>query len=259
MAFNDLLAEKLANGSKFDPWDIDAEALTAAERFVAGYDGDFEFVLDLKRKLGKGRLSAGQAKGALNVWLANSRRALAAARPTTPVNLAPIVAFLDRAATTLKWPKFHFVAAGESYVLRRNAHGLRVGAVNIVSEEKYWDDRAGTYRPRWFGRIDPDGTLVRGGQLTLAMEAALVEIATDPVAAATSYAKFSGACSFCGKELTDARSLSVAYGPVCAKKYGLPWGAPATEVAAIEAPAAPVVEAPGPGDSILDSIKVYGG
>ena len=34
-------------------------------------------------------------------------------------------------------------------------------------------------------------------------------------------------CAFCGLELTDdgeGRSVEVGYGPICAKKYGLPWG-----------------------------------
>ena len=31
-------------------------------------------------------------------------------------------------------------------------------------------------------------------------------------------------CCFCGLELTDERSTSAGYGPICAGKYGLPWG-----------------------------------
>jgi hypothetical protein len=37
-------------------------------------------------------------------------------------------------------------------------------------------------------------------------------------------------CCFCGLDLTDERSTSAGYGPICAGKYGLPWG----EVPAIE-------------------------
>jgi hypothetical protein len=33
-----------------------------------------------------------------------------------------------------------------------------------------------------------------------------------------------GSCCFCGRELTDARSVTVGYGPICAGHYGLPWG-----------------------------------
>jgi hypothetical protein len=31
-------------------------------------------------------------------------------------------------------------------------------------------------------------------------------------------------CCFCGLELTDAPSLAAGYGPICADKWGLPWG-----------------------------------
>lgn len=31
-------------------------------------------------------------------------------------------------------------------------------------------------------------------------------------------------CVFCGLKLTDRRSEDAGYGPICAEKYGLPWG-----------------------------------
>ncbi len=34
-----------------------------------------------------------------------------------------------------------------------------------------------------------------------------------------------GACVFCARLLTTAESTTVGYGPVCAAKHGLPWGA----------------------------------
>lgn len=36
--------------------------------------------------------------------------------------------------------------------------------------------------------------------------------------------KESGSCCFCSRELTDGRSVEKGYGPVCAGRYGLPWG-----------------------------------
>lgn len=33
-----------------------------------------------------------------------------------------------------------------------------------------------------------------------------------------------GHCVFCSRELTDDRSLTVGYGPICAERNGLPWG-----------------------------------
>lgn len=44
---------------------------------------------------------------------------------------------------------------------------------------------------------------------------------------AAAYGKSTEHCVFCGRGLSDDRtgcSLEVGYGPVCADKYGLPWG-----------------------------------
>lgn len=50
------------------------------------------------------------------------------------------------------------------------------------------------------------------------------EFAHDPVTTAISYGKLTGACCFCGLTLTDIRSVTVGYGPICAEKWDLPWG-----------------------------------
>lgn len=31
-------------------------------------------------------------------------------------------------------------------------------------------------------------------------------------------------CCFCGTQITSKDSLAVGYGPICAEKFGLPWG-----------------------------------
>lgn len=38
------------------------------------------------------------------------------------------------------------------------------------------------------------------------------------------YGLRTGNCCFCGRELTTGESTAVGYGPICADKYGLPWG-----------------------------------
>jgi hypothetical protein len=50
-------------------------------------------------------------------------------------------------------------------------------------------------------------------------------------------------CVFCGTELSDDRSgcsLDVGYGPVCAKKHGLPWGPTSKKSAPAPQPELPV-------------------
>lgn len=43
-------------------------------------------------------------------------------------------------------------------------------------------------------------------------------------AEAAAFGATTGVCIACAKQLTDGRSTEVGYGPVCAKKYGWPWG-----------------------------------
>ena len=45
----------------------------------------------------------------------------------------------------------------------------------------------------------------------------------DAVAAAA-FGQITGHCVFCSRLLTDERSITVGYGPVCAEHNGLPWG-----------------------------------
>jgi hypothetical protein len=56
------------------------------------------------------------------------------------------------------------------------------------------------------------------------LQDALLKLATDPQAAATEYAKATHNCCFCNQDLADPRSEAAGYGPVCADKWGLPWG-----------------------------------
>jgi hypothetical protein len=56
---------------------------------------------------------------------------------------------------------------------------------------------------------------------------ALQDFAQNPLEAAKLYGTLTGNCCFCGRELTDnkaGRSVEVGYGPICAEKWGLPWG-----------------------------------
>ena len=53
---------------------------------------------------------------------------------------------------------------------------------------------------------------------------ALIALANDPAKAASDYGHLTGTCCFCNRGLTDERSVSVGYGPICAQHFGLPWG-----------------------------------
>lgn len=52
----------------------------------------------------------------------------------------------------------------------------------------------------------------------------LVAFAADPAGYSAAHGRAHGSCCYCGRGLTDSRSLAVGYGPICADHYGLPWG-----------------------------------
>lgn len=58
-----------------------------------------------------------------------------------------------------------------------------------------------------------------------AIAIALDDLGSNPEQAAKRYGRETGVCCFCARELTDKRSVKVGYGPICAAKWNLPWGA----------------------------------
>lgn len=76
----------------------------------------------------------------------------------------------------------------------------------------------------YIGRLESTGAVVVSAERLARYQNTLAELEKDPVAAAVAYGHAMGNCAFCTRPLTDDRSIVVGYGPVCAQKYGLPWG-----------------------------------
>lgn len=51
----------------------------------------------------------------------------------------------------------------------------------------------------------------------------LIAIATDPLAESIKYARRTGRCGCCGRELVNPVSILAGIGPICATKWGLDW------------------------------------
>ena len=51
-------------------------------------------------------------------------------------------------------------------------------------------------------------------------KAKVVDVASDPAAAAKAFGLRTGSCSCCGRTLTDGTSIDLGIGPICASKYG---------------------------------------
>jgi hypothetical protein len=97
------------------------------------------------------------------------------------------------------------------------------GSINVTDAASGFADRT------WYGRITTKAVWQPSRKLDTAtiaaVEAALTTFNADPAAAAAHYGHGTNHCCFCRRELTDERSVSVGYGPQCADKFGLPWGA----------------------------------
>lgn len=158
------------------------------------------------------------AKHADPATCAASAAARAALPPTPAVtlNLKPIADFLLAAkARGLKWPKARFLApgGGEMRLTIAGDRSKAPGSVNV----KLGDD--------WIGRVEPDGRVTPRLADRADLVSTLTAIATDPAKFASEYGALMGNCSFCNKSLTAEGSTDVGYGPVCARKFGLPYTA----------------------------------
>lgn len=68
---------------------------------------------------------------------------------------------------------------------------------------------------------DERGSWEYAGRAPLHFLTALDRITAEEAAR---FGKVTGVCVFCSRKLTDERSITVGYGPICAEREGLPWG-----------------------------------
>ncbi len=145
-----------------------------------------------------------------------------AAAPAAQVgDIRPIIEMLERAASSLKFPALRLDGG-----LRVNIAGERArepGSLTVTSQAK------GEAGREYYGRITRAGAWEPSRKLAAdqaeAVGVVLHAFAADPAGRAAAYGRRTGACCFCGRELTKAESVGWGYGPVCADKWGLPHGA----------------------------------
>lgn len=132
-----------------------------------------------------------------------------------------MIELFDKAtANGLKWPKVRLDAGDDRVVISRcGPKAKHPGALRVTNGSAF-----GSTNNMFFGFVHKDGQLERGRDCNAAVIEVLRDFAADPAAVASAYGQRTGACCFCSKELTDGRSVSVGYGPICADKYALPWG-----------------------------------
>lgn len=151
-------------------------------------------------------------------------------RPTVQLpNMETIAGMFQRASQQgLKFPKVRLQTQdGRKVVLSRCGDRSRTpGAINVTDGRKFGENT-------WYGRINVNGQFNAGRDCDDQVLALLREFSDSPLRVARRYGQLTGNCCFCGRDLTDGRSVLKGYGPVCAEKYGLEWGTRPSEVFAV--------------------------
>lgn len=147
--------------------------------------------------------------------------------PVKHAAASPLFAVLNKAKESgIEFPKLRFEPApGQKLVVSMaGAMSKTPGALNLTDGKPFGQNV-------WFGRVNPDGSLVQSKSWQPWVSEILDGFAKDPAGFAGAYGKKTGRCCFCGRHLETKESVSVGYGPICAEKFGLPWGVVPREVA----------------------------
>jgi hypothetical protein len=125
---------------------------------------------------------------------------------------AKIAEMFRKASEKLKRPKILMEIGGiESKLSLAPSTGKNPGFIYLKVQGEY------------AGKISPDGVFSPFNCPETVKEG-IKNLADNPASVAAAYGHQTGNCCFCARELTDSRSVTVGYGPICAGYYGLPWG-----------------------------------
>lgn len=134
-------------------------------------------------------------------------------------NFAAVISLFATARQHLKYPKVRLLCDGTPIILSvAGERSSAPGTVSVCGEGQY-PNRA------WYGRVTPYGEWEPARNVSPAMLESLAVLlssfARDPHSMAAAYGRATNSCCFCQRELTDPRSVTAGYGPVCAEHYGL--------------------------------------
>lgn len=182
--------------------------------------GSRDFARSIARKCIDGRSTENMDK-----WIPKLLERIDAPKKPEVVSLDmhKIVEMFSAAHLHLKYPKVRIETAdGDPIKLSMSGDNSKWrGHIQATDGKPFGSNE-------WYGRIDPNGlftqTMKEHEGRTKAVVEALAEFAKDPEAVASAYGRRTSSCCFCGRDLTDGRSVEVGYGPICADRYGLNWG-----------------------------------
>lgn len=139
-------------------------------------------------------------------------------------SLLPLVSMLQNASKTLKYPKVLVAVGGMTLQLSiAGPRAMKPGTINVTNGGRYPSNE-------FYGRILLSGEF-EPGRNAGAVLPLLERWAANPVEVVREHGHKTGSCAFCRKSLTTRESTAVGYGPVCAEKFGLPWGGAAATAA----------------------------
>jgi Family of unknown function (DUF6011) len=143
--------------------------------------------------------------------------------PEAVQNLIRITQLFQKARDQgLKYPKIRLEADdGTKVVLRYSKPNYPPDSdaqINITNNLPYNQGR------EFYGRIKMNGHFLQGRQATPAILKLINDLSKDPVGLAKLYGLKTSTCCFCSRPLETSESVTMGYGPICAVKFGLPWG-----------------------------------
>lgn len=157
--------------------------------------------------------------------MAELRARLAAVEASKPApkpahaSAAPLFDLLNKAkANGLQFPKLRFEHEGQKLVVSVAGESSRTPGVLNLTDGKPFGQNV------WFGRVNLDGSITQSKLWQPWVGELLLAFAADPAGVGAAYGKKTGSCCYCGRHLETKESLAVGYGPICAEKFGLPWG-----------------------------------
>lgn len=222
-----------ALGRKFEATDITVELRQAARLYAATYEGDFEFMVLMRDEVAAGvfLFGDGQSKAILNCLMADAKRRLvdrpqvaapAATAPQTHVTLAIVpdgryrvtLPSGESIALYIKLAGQDSKLAGSRVISTRSGGDEWMGVAHIsaAGDLRLWRSCAGALRDRVRDAVN-------------VLDQAKTE--DEWLVAGLAFAQEGSECFRCGKDLDTPESLAAGYGPTCADKLGLPWGAKA--------------------------------
>jgi hypothetical protein len=236
-----------ALGRKFEASDMTPELRQAAHLYASTYEGDFDYMAQMREQANGGVMffSDSQSKGILNCLMADAKRRMAQRLDTPRAPVRNHVFLKDvpdgRYRVTLADGdhlalKLHIAGqdskfAGSRIVLTRINGDEWMGVAHITADGEFrlWRSTTGSLRSRVTDAVQ-------------VLDQAKTQ--DEWLVAGLAFAQEGSQCFICGRDLDTPESLTAGYGPICADKHGLPWGAKAVPMSVRLAQADVTVEVP---------------